>query len=71
MKYFTLNFDACASSPCTSGGTCSSDDCINITCSCSKGFTGAYCEAQIGNMQFASFIVLNTYWSISLTKEMH
>lgn len=36
------------SSPCRNGGTCNEDSKGDFSCTCKPGFTGIYCESQLG-----------------------
>ncbi|XP_078036277.1 cell polarity complex component crumbs isoform X2 [Augochlora pura] len=38
----------CLKAPCRNGGTCSEDQKGDFSCTCKPGFTGTYCESQLG-----------------------
>ncbi len=43
----TLRSNPCVSSPCQNGGSCSSQNPLAFTCTCSPGYTGNFCEALL------------------------
>ncbi|KAG5326274.1 CRB protein, partial [Pseudoatta argentina] len=42
------NGSPCQNTPCRNGGTCSEDVRGDFSCSCKPGFTGSFCESQLG-----------------------
>ncbi|XP_012537292.2 protein crumbs isoform X3 [Monomorium pharaonis] len=42
------NGSPCLSAPCRNGGTCNEDTRGDFSCNCKPGFTGSFCESQLG-----------------------
>ncbi|XP_076303298.1 cell polarity complex component crumbs isoform X3 [Lasioglossum baleicum] len=42
------NGSPCLKIPCRNGGTCNEDQKGDFSCTCKPGFTGTYCESQLG-----------------------
>ena len=48
--------DECASDPCQNSGTCY-NQIDAFQCECNPGYTGDYCEQNIGQYIYASFFI--------------
>ena len=73
---FSIDIDACASSPCLNGGICNQLP-VGYTCNCHGGFTGVHCETGMRlfeyqrNLQTCDYHdslldIYHTFWGNSI-----